>query len=80
MGRPLNEAVEHIMNGVVSFRNYLRSELETYSSETLKLLHQDIMRHKKKGHNMVEDIYLDIMIALGFNSLEKAEELTKKIS
>ena len=77
MGRPLNESAEHTMNGIVSFKNYLRSELETYSSETLKLLHHDIMEYKNKGINMVEDIYLDLMAALGFNSLEKAEELAK---
>lgn len=78
MGRPLNESVEHTMNGAVSFKNYLRSELETYSSETLKLLHQDIMEYKKKGINMVEDIYLEVMANLGINSLEKAEEQAKK--
>lgn len=78
VGRPLEETVEPTMSGSVSFKNYLRSELETYSSATLKLLYRDVLTYKEKGSNMVMDIYLNIVTDLGFRSLEEAEKLAQK--
>ena len=74
VGRPIEETVEPTMSGSVDFKNYLRSELETYSSATLKLLYRDVLTYKKKGSNMVRDIYLNMVTNSGFCSLEEAEE------
>jgi len=78
VGRPIEETVEPTMNGSVYFKNYLRSELETYSSATLKLLYRDVLTYKEKGSNMVMDIYLNMVTDLGFRSLEEAEKLAQK--
>ena len=78
VGRPIEETVEPTMNGSVYFKNYLRSELETYSSATLKLLYRDVLTYKEKGSNMVIDIYLNMVTDLGFRSLEEAEKLAQK--
>jgi len=78
VGRPMEETVEPTMNGSVYFKNYLRSELETYSSTTLKLLYRDVLTYKKKESNMIMDIYLNIVTNLGFCSLEEAEERAQK--
>lgn len=78
VGRPIEETVEPTMNGSVYFKNYLRSELETYSSATLKLLYCDVLTYKEKGSNMVVDIYLNMVTDLGFRSLEECEKLAKK--
>ena len=78
VGRPLDKSVEPTMNGSVYFKNYLRSELETYSSITLKLLYRDVLNYKEKGSNMVMDIYLDMVTDLGFHSLEEVEKLAQK--
>ena len=78
VGRPVKETVEPTMNGSVYFKNYLRSELETYSSATLKLLYRDVLTYKEKGTNMAMDIYLDMVTNFGFPSLKKAEELAQK--
>lgn len=74
VGRPIEETVEPTMSGSVCFKNYLRSELETYSSSTLKLLYRDILTYKERGSNMIIDIYLNMVTNLGFRSLEEAEE------
>ncbi len=56
-----------------STKTYLRGELETYSDDTLKLLHADMMECKERGENQTEQIYLATVQALGFTSLEDAE-------
>ena len=40
-----------------SFETYLKAELETYSSQTLDLLYQDLSKLKAEGKNGSEEIY-----------------------
>lgn len=40
-----------------SFATYLKAELETYSEQTLDLLHQDLIKLKAEGKNGSEEVY-----------------------
>jgi hypothetical protein len=60
--------------GAVSFSTYLRGELETYSNRTLASLYDDMQKVKDRGGNMAEDIFDRIVRAMGFDSLEEAEQ------
>ena len=40
-----------------SFETYLKAELETYSEQTLNLLHQDLSKLKAEGKNGSEEVY-----------------------
>jgi hypothetical protein len=75
-GRPLEEGDAGI--ATTSFVNYLRSELETYSGETLALLHRDVTESRKSGRNMTEAIYLHVVRGLGYGSIEEAEAAAKR--
>lgn len=75
-GRPLDEGEAE--NGTTSFVNYLRSELETYSGETLTLLHRDVTESRKRGRNMTEAIYLHMVRGLGYGSIEEAETAARQ--
>ncbi len=55
------------------FETYLRGELETYSSKTSKLLHEDVLAYLQTGVNGSERIYEYLVKELGFNSLEEAD-------
>ena len=56
-----------------SFENYLRCELETYSEKTLEFLSEDIDSLKAKGRSMSDLIYIHLVKAKGYPSLEDAE-------
>jgi hypothetical protein len=56
-----------------SFQTYLQGELETYSSRTLNLLYEDIREKKQKNQNMTEELYLHMVKAYGYESLDEAE-------
>lgn len=56
-----------------SFETYMRAELETYSEKTLLSLLNDTETFKKKGKSMSEEIYLHLVRAKGYHSLEEAE-------
>lgn len=75
-GRPLEEGDAGI--ATASFVNYLRCELETYSGETLALLHRDVTESRKNKRNMTEAIYLHMVRGLGYGSIEEAEAAAKK--
>jgi len=61
-----------------SFESYLRGELETYSEETLTLLHRDILKLKKTGINGSEIIYEHLAKELGYDSVETADRAQKE--
>lgn len=60
-----------------SFETYLRGELETYSHNTLASLYDDIVGMQKEGKNMAEELYKQLVMDLGYESLEEAEEAAK---
>ncbi len=57
-------------NPVDSFANYLRSELETYSDETLGYYYSDVKNALAKGVNLVELSYKHLAETNGFSSIE----------
>lgn len=70
--RPLEDEREH--ENDTSFERYLRSELETYSDETLASLKRDIDAKLKAGINMPEESYEYLVRRMGYGSLKDAEE------
>jgi hypothetical protein len=74
-GRPLLS--KNDSNDLTSFETYLRSELETYSENTLKLLHDDILILNKSGSSLSESIYNELASQWGFHSLDELEKLIK---
>ena len=61
--------------GTTSFSTYLKSELETYSDQTLCLLQRDILMCKKTGQSWSEETYLRLVQKLGFESLDKIQKV-----
>ena len=57
-----------------AFVRYLKSELETYSDETLESYFRDISTAQEQGINLAERKYLNIVKQLGFDSLEAYEQ------
>lgn len=69
----------HILRGgelcqAGSFENYLHSELETYSDQTLELYFQDISQALKEGKNLAQERYLKMAQKLGYSSLEEQDK------
>lgn len=60
-----------------SFETYLRSELETYSDNTLALLHRDMLALLKEGINGSERVYEKLAKKFGYESIEAAEQARK---
>jgi hypothetical protein len=56
------------------FSNYLGSELETYSDETLQLLAADVEACHRDGGNMSLEVYRFLAGQAGYASLEQMEE------
>ena len=54
----------------VSFERYLIDELESYSEQTLKLLWADVTACNARDINMSEQIYLNLVKQMGFESLD----------
>ncbi len=71
-GRPVEDAESG--GGGTSFAGYLRGELETYSEETLALVHRDVTDAETRGRNLTEGIYQRLVRDLGYRSIEDAEE------
>jgi hypothetical protein len=69
--RPLSSSEDS--ESATSFETYLRGELESYSDETLTLLHEDIRRKRDDGRNMSREVYDFLAKATGFSSLDEAE-------
>ncbi len=74
--RPLGSSEDSAFQ--TSFETYLRSELETYSHETLVYLYDDIARREKEAKNMTEELYEYMVRGLGYESLDEAEETAEK--
>jgi hypothetical protein len=74
-GRPLDEGDEGLQT--TSFVNYLRSELETYSAETLAHLYRDMTACQDEDRNMTEAIYEHMVRDRGFASIQEAETAAK---
>ena len=83
----LNEKYPHLMrrgrpstatatkDETTSFSDYLRGELETYSSETLAFLYDDVSAAAARGKNMSEALYVSMVAQLGYDSLDEAESM-----
>ncbi len=69
--RPLS--AEEDTSWQTSFQTYLRGELATYSSRTLRLLYEDVRAKRKENRNMTEELYHHIVKAYGYQSLDEAE-------
>jgi hypothetical protein len=74
--RPLSEADDSALK--TSFETYLKGELETYSDNTLSLLHRDLNNLAEKGINGSKLVYDYLVKELGYGSLEEAEQAQKK--
>jgi hypothetical protein len=70
--RPLSSAEDSV--SATSFETYLRGELESYSDETLSLLHEDTRRKLDAGLNLSKEVYTFLVKAMGYSSLEEAEQ------
>jgi hypothetical protein len=57
-----------------SFEMYLRCELETYSSNTLRLLHRDFLAYLHGNVNASERVYEYLVRQMGYGSLEEADK------
>jgi hypothetical protein len=61
----------------ISFETYLRSELETYSDNTLELLRRDLEEYLKAGINGSERIYEYLVKELGYSSIRETDQAQK---
>jgi hypothetical protein len=57
-----------------NFKNYLTSELETFSEKTLELFYNDLIKARTKGKNLTEERYLYLFKKMGYNSILEIEE------
>jgi hypothetical protein len=69
--RPLSSSEDSAYR--TSFETYLRGELESYSDNTLALLHRDLNDLNRSGINGSERVYAYLVKELGHDSLEEAE-------
>jgi len=60
------------------FAKYLRSELETYSDQTLNSYYEDLKDALEKGKNLSEERYSIMFKRLGYSSLEEVNSLSGK--
>lgn len=72
--KELNKRYPHAIKISPAFSNYERSELETYSDQTLELYYRDVLTAKKCQINLVEERYKILYKGMGFDSLEAVEE------
>ncbi len=70
----------HAIKEKGGFDNYMRSELETYSDNTLQFYYRDIITAKADEVNFVEQRYKNLYLGLGFRSLDEVEETARKNS
>jgi len=57
---------------------YLRSELETYSNETLELYFTDVSRAIEEGRNLTEERYTFVFRQTGYDSIDDVENERKQ--
>jgi len=72
--RPLNSQEDS--DSTTSFETYLRGELESYSDDTLLLLHRDMQNLDSRGLNGSELVYGHLVKEMGYSSIEEAEGRT----
>ncbi|QGP93178.1 hypothetical protein MGLY_25790 [Neomoorella glycerini] len=72
IGRPSGEGVE-TGDDMAYFKNYLRSELETYSDATLVSYYTDLLAAVGNNENLAEKTFATIFRRMGFASLAEAE-------
>jgi hypothetical protein len=60
-----------------SFETYLKSELETYSDNTLSLLHRDLSELEVASINGSEKVYEHLSKMMGYESIEAADAAQK---
>lgn len=72
VGRPSREGAETEAE-MAPFKNYLRSELETYSDATLLNYYNDLLAAVGNGENLAESTFTVIFRRRGFASLGEAE-------
>ena len=77
-GRPLRSIEDTPY--VTSIETYLRGELSTYSSKTLKLCLENVLNQKAENINGSELIHSNTAKRYGYNSLEEANEKIKNRS
>lgn len=72
VGRSSREEAE-TGDDMAYFKNYLRSELETYSDATLVSYYTDLLAAVGNGENLAEKTFAAIFRRMGFASLAEAE-------
>lgn len=81
VGRPSREGTETGDDDMAQFKNYLRSELETYSDATLASYYTDLLAAVGNNENLAEKTFATIFRRVGFASLAEAEAyLARKAS
>lgn len=75
-GRPLDQEEE--AREAVSFVNYLRSELETYSADTLAHLFGDVTESRANDRSMTRVIYENLVGSYGYATIEEAEGAARR--
>ncbi len=79
--REILDKYPNIMRGgrdIEGFSVYLRAELETYSDETLELLHRDVEKFKQEGRNMSIQVYDYLAQQSGYESIDELEAVVRK--
>ncbi|MGD9136518.1 MAG: DUF4125 family protein [Desulfobacterales bacterium] len=77
-GRALTDGAGEVEE--VAFDNYLRCELASFSTRTVRLLHADIEQMHQMGINMCEVIYDALVKQYGYPSLSAAEAAMRNAS
>ncbi len=77
LGRPVATAVEN-MQHTISIENYLRSELLTYSENTLQLCLQDTMKAFDNNVNLSIEILRNTAKNYGYDSLDAIEKFLSR--
>jgi hypothetical protein len=57
---------------------YLRSELETYSDQTLELYFKDVSNALREGRNLTAERYTFLFKQIGYNSIDDMEKERQK--
>ena len=73
LGRPLTK--EHDTPFFTSVETYMTGELESYSLDTVRLLHVYTLFCKEEGRNLANENLANIVEAYGFNSVSDVEVL-----
>jgi len=76
-GRPIFSTEDSVY--VASIETYLRGELATFSSKTLGLFHENVLKQRADNINGSKIIMTHLVKRYGYRSLEEAEEKLKAI-